>query len=84
MVFTTFTYAELDTGDFAELEFCPYCAPALRKAEIDAINQAHAVGGDHDPILTQARQKYLDKLVEKHGLEALTPGELRYYTPAAQ
>lgn len=84
VVFTTFTYTELDTGDFAELEFCPYCAPALRKAEIDAINQAHAVGGDHDPILTQARQKYLDKLVEKHGLEALTPGELRYYTPAAQ
>ena len=79
-VFEPFTYAELDTGDFADLEFCPYCAPALRKAEIDQINMEHAWGGDHDPILTQARQKYLDKIVEKHGLEALTEGELRYYT----
>ncbi len=83
IVFTPFTYAELDTGDFADLEFCPYCVPALRKAEIDKVNEAHALGGDHDPILTAARQKYLDKVVEKNGLEALTEGELRYYQPSA-
>ena len=82
ITFTAFTYAELDTGDFADLEFCPYCAPALRRAEIDEINQAHAPGGDHDPILTQARQEYLEKLVDKHGLDALTEGEMRYYQPA--
>ncbi len=81
--FTAFTYAELDTGAFAKLEYCPYCAPALRRAEIDKINQEHAFGGDHDPILTQARQKYLDSVVKKYGLEALTEGELRYYQPAA-
>ena len=57
--------------------------PALRKAEIDKVNEAHALGGDHDPILTAARQKYLDKVVEKNGLEALTEGELRYYQPGA-
>ena len=81
--FEPFTYGELDTGDFAKLDFCPYCAPALRKAEIDAINEAHALGGDHDPILTEARQKYLDKVVDKYGPEALTEGELCYYHPAA-
>ena len=81
--FEPFTYGELDTGDFAKLDFCPYCAPALRKAEIDAINEAHALGGDHDPILTEARQKYLDKVVDKYGPEALTEGELSYYQPAA-
>ena len=80
-VFTPFTYAELDTGDYADLEFCPYCAPALRKAEIDQINMEHAWGGDHDPILTAARIKYLDKIVEKYGEDALTPAEKRYYTP---
>ena len=83
MDFEPFTYGELDTGDFAKLDFCPYCAPALRKAEIDAINEAHALGGDHDPILTEARQKYLDKVVDKYGPEALTEGELCYYQPAA-
>ena len=81
VTFTTFTYGELDTGDFASLDFCPWCAPALRRAEIDKINEEHALGGDHDPILTAARQKYLDKVVEKYGPDALTEGELRYYHP---
>ena len=79
-VFEPFTYAELDTGKYAKLDFCPYCAPALRKAEIDQINNEHAWGGDHDPILTAARIKYLDKIVDKYGEEALTPAEKRYYT----
>ena len=83
VTFAPFTYAELDTGDYAELEFCPYCVPALRKAEIDKINAAHALGGDHDPILTEARQSYLEKIVKDHGLEALTEAEMRYYQPAA-
>ena len=82
--FTPFTYAELDTGDYAELEFCPYCAPALRRAEIDKINQEHAIGGDHDPILTAARQKWLDKVVKEYGYEALTEGEKRYYQGEAE
>ena len=84
IVFTPFTYAELDTGDFADLEFCPYCAPALRRAEIDKINQEHAWGGDHDPILTAARQKWLNEVIEKYGFEALTEGEKRYYQGAAE
>ncbi len=84
ITFTPFTYAELDTGDFAKLEFCPYCAPALRKAEIDKVNEAHAWGGDHDPILTAARQKWLNKVIDKYGYEALTDAEKRYYQGDAQ
>ena len=84
IVFTPFTYAELDTGDYAKLEFCPYCAPALRKEEIDKINQAHAIGGDHDPILTAARQKWLNKVIKEYGYEALTEGEKRYYQGEAE
>ena len=84
ITFTPFTYAELDTGDFAKLEFCPYCAPAMRKAEIDKVNEAHAWGGDHDPILTAARQKWLNKVIDKYGYEALTDAEKRYYQGDAQ
>ena len=35
---TQFTYGELDSGKYASLERCPYCAPAFRKATIDEIN----------------------------------------------
>ena len=54
--FTPFTYGELDTGDFAKLTRCTYCTPPLRKAEIDAINEVYAPGGDHDPVMTAARE----------------------------
>lgn len=60
ITFEAFSYSELDTGAFAKLEHCPYCAPALRGAEIDAINEQYAWGGDHDPILTAAQEKYLN------------------------
>ena len=79
VVFTPFPYAELDTGDYAKLEFCPYCAPAMRREEIAKVNEAHAWGGDHDPILTEARQKWLDEVIKKYGYDALTEGEKRYY-----
>ena len=60
MTFTPFTYGELENGDFAKLKRCPYCAPALREAQILEINEAYAPGGDHDPVLTAAREKYLN------------------------
>lgn len=52
--YASFTYAELDTEPYAALTRCQYCAPALRKAEIEAINEIYAPGGDHDPVLTEA------------------------------
>lgn len=36
-----FTYAELDSGDYAKLTPCPYCFPPLRRAEIEAINEKY-------------------------------------------
>ena len=61
-VFTPFTYGELELSPFDALERCAYCAPALRHAEIDAINANYLPGGDHDPILTEARKKYFNSL----------------------
>ena len=60
--FEPFNYSELDTGSLASLKACPYCVPALRVAEIEAINAEHAPGGDHDPVLTKLRAKYIDYL----------------------
>lgn len=54
--FTPFTYGELDSEDYAKLTRCTYCTPPLRKAEIDAINKVYAPGGDHDPVMTAARE----------------------------
>ena len=60
VTFTPFTYGELEDGAFAKLTRCTYCNPPLRRGEIDEINAIYAPGGDHDPILTAAQQKYLD------------------------
>ena len=40
---TEFTYAELDSGDYASLTACDTCKPVQRKAEIDAKNAARGV-----------------------------------------
>ncbi len=48
----------------ADMKFCPYCAPALRQSEIDAVNQAYAPGGDHDENLTELRRNYYDYLLK--------------------
>jgi hypothetical protein len=65
VTFEAFSYSELDSDKFAKLDFCPYCAPALRVAEIEAINEKYAPGGDHDPIMTAAREKYLNGEYDK-------------------
>ena len=56
VTFEPITYAELES-DYTKLDRCEYCAPVLRRSEIDEINALHAPGGDHDPILTEARAK---------------------------
>ena len=56
-----FTYGELDTEPYSKLTRCEYCTPALRKAEIAEINAVYAPGGDHDPVMTKARQKFLNQ-----------------------
>ncbi len=56
-----FPYADLDSASFRDLTRCPACAPVLRRAEIEAINARYAPGGDHDPVLTRAREKQLKR-----------------------
>ncbi len=57
VVLQPITYGELESDDYKRLTRCEYCTPVMTKAEIDAINEAHAPGGDHDPVLTEARAK---------------------------
>ncbi len=62
ITFQPFLYSQLEEGEFAELQFCPYCIPALRTGEIAAINQLYQPGGDHDELLTSLRQDYYEYL----------------------
>ena len=59
---TAFTYGELEDPAYAKLERCDYCTAPLRKSEIDAINETYAVGGDHDPVLSELQQQCIEKL----------------------
>ena len=59
--FTPFTYGELEEDPYGKLDRCSWCTPPLRKSEIDAINETYAPGGDHDPILTEARKAAEEK-----------------------
>ena len=56
IVFEPFTWGELENAPYAKLKWCEYCVPALRRAQIEQINAEHAPGGDHDPVLTEARK----------------------------
>ena len=56
-VFSPITYGEINQEAYSHLTRCTYCTPPMSKAEIDEINLLHAPGGDHDPILTEARAK---------------------------
>ncbi len=47
---------QVDREPYAKLKWCEYCAPVLRKAEIDEINAVYAPRGDHDPVITEARK----------------------------
>ena len=60
VVLTPFPWSELDSEPDASLKYCPYCAPLLRAEKFDEINYKYAPGGDHDPILTNARREWLE------------------------
>ena len=64
VTFTPFQYGQLEEGEFAELDHCPYCVPALRKSEIEEINLQYGPGRDHDELLTSLRQGYYEYLKE--------------------
>ena len=60
VVLEPFPWSELDNEPYASLKYCPYCGPLLRRAQIDEKNFQYAPGGDHDPILTNARREWLE------------------------
>ena len=46
---TAFTYGELETPPYDQLERCQFCCPVLRKADIDASNEARGVETPNKP-----------------------------------
>ena len=49
------TYGEL-SAESSKLKACPACGPVPKKAEILEINALYDEGGDHDPVMTEARK----------------------------
>ena len=49
------SYAEL-SAENSKLKACPACGPAPKKSELLEINALYAEGGDHNPVLTEARK----------------------------
>ena len=62
ITFQPFTYGELDQEPFSKLKQCPFCGPPLREAEIQAVNERYAEGGDHDELLTSLQAGYYEYL----------------------
>ena len=55
------TYGELSAED-SKLKACPACGPVPKKPVLTEINAKYAEGGDHDPVLTEARKDCPKKL----------------------
>ena len=52
----TLTYRQLADEDYQKLKPCALCAAPLPPLEIMKINMTYAAGGDHDPVMTEARK----------------------------
>ena len=59
------TYGDLDSDEYRKLKPCPACAAPARADKIREINEVYAEGGDHDPVMTEARKKCPRKLKGK-------------------
>lgn len=59
------TYGELEKEENLKLKACPLCAAPGRAEAIEEANRTYAEGGDHDPILTEARKNCPRKLKGK-------------------
>ena len=62
ITFTPFTYSQLDEAPYNKLQPCPNCVPERRPADIQAVNEVYAEGGDHEELLNSLRQDYYDYL----------------------
>ena len=61
----TLTYGQLNDDEYRKLKPCPLCAAPGRTETIRAINETYAEGGDHDPVMTEARKNCPRKLKGK-------------------
>ena len=59
------TYGQLNDDAYRKLKPCPLCAAPSRIETIRAINETYAEGGDHDPVMTEARKTCPRKLKGK-------------------
>ena len=59
------TYGQLDGDEYKKLKPCPLCAAPSRIETILAINETYAEGGDHEPVMTEARKNCPRKLKGK-------------------
>jgi len=49
------TYGTL-SGEDCRLKACPACGPVMKKSRLTEYNAQYAPGGDHEPVLTEARK----------------------------
>ena len=61
----TFSYGQLEEDAYRKLKPCPQCAAPGRHGTIEAVNETYAEGGDHDPVMTEARKNCPRKLKGK-------------------
>ena len=61
----TLTYGQLEEEAYRKLKPCPLCAAPGRRDTIREINTKYAEGGDHDPVMTEARKNCPRKLKGK-------------------
>ena len=59
------SYGQLDEDAYRKLKPCPQCAAPWRHEVIEEVNAAYAPGGDHDPVMTEARKNCPRKLKGK-------------------
>lgn len=59
------TYGQLEDEEYLKLKPCPLCAAPGRAETINAINETYTEGGDHDPVMTEARKNCPRKLKGK-------------------
>ena len=59
------TYGQLADDAYRKLKPCPLCAAPARIETIREINGIYAEGGDHDPVMTEARKNCPRKLKGK-------------------
>ena len=60
-------YGQLEDKEYQSARRCGACGAPLKRNEIEEINALYAEGGDHDPVMTAAREKARRVMEETEG-----------------